>query len=66
MRALKNSKLSEKSCNYGLFKVNFWGSGLRPGGSSDPEGGVTPSVKGGYAKLSNIFRRISCVRSLHS
>jgi len=41
MRALNFSKLSEKSCNYGLFKVNFWGSG-----------GVTPSVKKGYARLS--------------
>jgi len=30
----------------------FWGSGLRPGGSCDPEGGVTPRVKRGYAKVS--------------
>ncbi len=44
------SKLSERSCNFGLFKVNFWGSGLRPGGSSDPEGDVTPRVKGGLCK----------------
>jgi len=46
LRALNFSKLSGKSCNYGLFKVNFWGSG-----------GITPSVKRGYAKFSLVLRR---------
>jgi len=61
LRALNFSKLSERSCNYGLFKVNFWGSGLRPRGSSDPEGGVTPSVKRGYAKLSLLIFLLLCL-----
>ncbi len=33
------------------LKLIFGGSGLRPRGSSDPEGGITPSVKRGYAKV---------------
>jgi len=36
----------------GYFKLIFGGSGLRPRGSSNPEGGITPSVKRGYVKVS--------------
>jgi len=50
LRALNFSKLSERSYNYGLFKVNFWGSG-----------GVTPSVKRGYAKLSLLIFLLLCL-----
>ena len=48
MRALNFSKLSEKTVIMGYFKLIFGGL------VSDLEGGVTLSVKRGYAKLSKI------------
>jgi len=53
MRALNFPKLSERSCNYGLFKANFGGLVSDPEGHPSRRGGVTPSVKRGYAKLSH-------------
>ena len=60
-RVLKDPKQSIKGMRLLRFARNDRGlvsdpeghpTRLRPRGDSDPEGGVTPSIKRGYAKLS--------------